>query len=180
MTRDEDSPMGDSVAPTAKALFLSSLKRWWPFITAIIAGLWVAFVFFDQQTAKHRADLQLAAREERTQRIAAQKPFLDRQLSTYFEAARLLGQITTTSMTDQNWDQLVQKYWIFEMSELMLVEDADIVKAIARVHETLATFQKNKDNESAIRFRVAYIYAAQDMQKSLVKSWSGEFGLLKD
>jgi hypothetical protein len=119
----------DPLSPRTKAL-LSMIQALLPVMTAIFGGLWITYTFLVQQRESQIAFAENAKREARTQIVQSQRPFLEKQLALYFEAAQVAGKLTVFTPDDKEWDPTESRFWELYWSELSMVEDRDVERAM--------------------------------------------------
>jgi hypothetical protein len=174
----------DPLSPTTKAL-LALIQGLLPTMTAIIGGLWIVFTYLDHQQDAQNAAASRAKQEASTRRIEAQRPFLEKQLSLYFETAQVTGRLVTLSPDDEKeWQRIESRFWSLYWSELSLVEDKIVEEAMVKFGARLNdyTSDRKKTNEhnqpfnDAEKKRPLYQAAfelAHAIRASIETGWSG-------
>jgi hypothetical protein len=66
-----------------------------PVLTIVGGALWALYTYLDHQSEVQREATRQANKEAITRRLEAQKPFLEKQLALYFEAAQIAGKLVT-------------------------------------------------------------------------------------
>ena len=105
-------------------------------MTTIAGVLWAVFAFLRNQQAAQKAEEIQQQRDNTTRLLEARKPFLSLQLERYCETAKVIGQIVTlTPELDSerdNWLQAEKRFWQLFYTELSLVEDKTVKKAMEK------------------------------------------------
>lgn len=110
-----------------------------PFGTAIatvFSGLWVALTYFRSQRESYAARL-----------FESRKPFLDLQLKLYVETAQVAGKLAVGALENDEWRKVVVRFWELYWSELAVVEDEEVEKAMDRIGDMLGAM----DNGAATK-----------------------------
>jgi hypothetical protein len=126
----------DPLSPWAKAI-LALIQALLPAMTAIIGGIWVAFTYIGHQ---HEIQSDAAEREKQqgeTRLVEAQRPFLEKQLSLYFEAAQVAGKLSVFTPDDKEWSEAERRFWMLYWSELSMVESKDVEEAMVKFSKHL-------------------------------------------
>jgi hypothetical protein len=99
-------------------------------MVTIGAFVWAVFTYTRGQEAAQKAEQIRQKRDNATRLLEARKPFLNLQLETYCETAKVIGQIVTlTPELDSERDKWVQaekRFWQLFYAELSLVEDKTV------------------------------------------------------
>jgi len=104
--------------------------------------------------------------------VAAQrdskKPFLDKQLSLYFEASQAASQLATLP-NGKNREQASIKFWELYYGQLSLVESPDVESAMDKFGEALRRYEKK---ESGLReLQQLSLKLSHACRDSLSESW---------
>ena len=149
--------MAKQDSATAKERWLEIAERAIPLMLTVAVpvagGIWAIYVYTQSQSeleAKRTAD---AVEKNRARLIELQKPFIDRQFTTYNEFIRVLGDILSGQDKDpQHWREILIAYRNLHWSQLALVEDANIhtakqrfLKALNEYSDTRAKIQDIND-----------------------------------
>jgi|SRR5215468_5343799 len=124
------------LSPRTQAV-LSLIQALLPPMTAILGGLWVVFTYIDGQRENHRKELE-------TRRIETQRPFLEKQLTLYFEAAQVTGKLVVLTPDEKLWEDTERRFWMLYWSELSMVEDKGVERA-------MVTFSKHLQGYTSAR-----------------------------
>jgi hypothetical protein len=174
-----------------------ALHRAWRFvvrygagIAVVFAGLWTAGTWFyiQWQQSTAAAAAEISRREQATQ-IAireSQKPFLERQLAFYFEAAKVTAKLATLTLgkSATNQDQPVHedwawargRFWELYWGELAAVESPEVARAMVHFGNGLSELEKcvNKGDsciESQNSLQAPSIQLAHEIRESIEKGW---------
>ncbi|MBH5372259.1 hypothetical protein [Bradyrhizobium glycinis] len=166
------------------------LVRYGTGVAVVIAGLWTAttWLYTQHQQASDAAAAEVSRREQATQ-IAireSQKPFLERQLAFYFEAAKVTAKLATsapvkTSATPdraptEDWAWARRRFWELYWGELAAVESPEVARAMAHFGQRLNELETcvAKDGECAQAqdaLKGPSIQLAHQIRESIEKGW---------
>ena len=174
------------LAPKVK-IVLALVQGLLPAMTAIVGGLWIAGTYLDHQRQTQRDGEARASHEAETRRVEAQRPFLEKQLSLYFEAAQVAGQLVTLTADDKDWEKIERRFWALYWSELSMVEDriveAGMVEFGDRLDDYTSIRKTAKDHnqpfdetESKRSLNEAALNLAHAIRQSIEIGWSGRTG----
>lgn len=174
--------------------FLRAVRRWQPFFvlvggavwtvgTAVVAGIWTSYTF-QAERSEHAADArqtqinidQTRANTEKTaaesRKLEAQRPFLQKKLDIYFEAAQVAGRLTDLTVSPQTpeWKDIARRFWALRWSELEMVGDAGIREAARRVAEQITEVENDpvRDRHD-LRWMIECL--SDELRFSLEHSW---------
>ena len=82
-----------------------------PILTVIVGALWGLY-----QYIQHRIDTE--AKESRARLIEVRRPFLEKQLTLYFETASVVGRLVSKDPTSQQWQSDEERFWALYWVEL--------------------------------------------------------------
>ena len=138
--------------------------------SAAIAGGWTVY-----QASASRADNVRSA--EISRRIEAQKPFLEKQLGLYFEAAKITGKLVTLTPDDTEWAASRQRFWELYWSELSLVEDNAVESSMVKFGNHLSAYEasaKQPTDKANLQSALhsATFHLAHALRSSLESEWS--------
>lgn len=138
-------------------------------ILLAVAGFWDGVRRFNQG---RQAEAQLAATRAREAQVVAvresRKPFLERQLALYFEAAKAASQLATLPQGTA-WNNARQRFWELYWGELGLVEDADVQTAMVNFGRALNDLHKGA--VPAAGLDVLALRLAHACRNSLREGW---------
>jgi hypothetical protein len=150
-----------------------------PGIVVVVAGLWTAGTWLYMQQQQQRAASAIAIRE-------SQKPFLERQLAFYFEAARVTGKLATLTPNksvanqdqpvSEDWAWARRRFWELYWGELAAVESPEVARAMVQFGNGLHEIEKCVDKGDSCIGRQdsltgASIQLAHQIRESIEKGW---------
>ncbi|UEM09147.1 hypothetical protein J4G43_030920 [Bradyrhizobium barranii subsp. barranii] len=125
---------------------LDLLLKYGPVAVVVVGAAWAAFTWIAQRSDQ-------AGREETRQAEAArvairesQKPFLEKQLAFYFEAAKATAALSTRDPKDQEWASARKRFWELYWGELGVVESPQIASGMVAFGQTLRELEKCVDD----------------------------------
>jgi hypothetical protein len=129
--------------------WLKLVQAWLPVLTVVVGALWGLYTYID-----HQKEVASAARDQQRQQTAArlleaQRPFLEKQLALYFDAAQVAGKLTTLKPGNADWDNNENRFWQLYWSELSLVESPAVETAMVKVGQYLNEYKKSPNNNEA-------------------------------
>lgn len=109
-----------------------------PVLVAVGGGLWALFTYIDHAKEVRRSEEAEAKRQEQTRLVEAQKPFLEKQLSLYFEAVQVTGRIVVSFRRfrevalweDTDLASARARFWQLYWSELSMVESREVERSM--------------------------------------------------
>lgn len=146
----------------------------WTLVAASVGGAWAVWKWYGERfdAEKTRAI---------TQRIEAQKPFLQKKLDLYFEAARVAEVLTEWGIdpTSQEWKDATKRFWALRWGELEMVGDPGIRNAMRMIGQQINEVENNPRRlRHDLRWAVECL--ADQLRDSLETAWgqpsSGEKG----
>ena len=173
-----------ALSPRAAAI-LALVQGLLPAMTAIVGGLWVLFTYLGQQdiaqanaVAAEKAAAARAATDASLRKVELQRPFLDKQLALYFEAAQVVGALIAMTPADPEWAPREKRFWALYWSELAMVEDPGVEGAMKKFGDNLVAFKNahedNKPTEEALRrLSLSSLDVAHAIRDSIARRWSG-------
>jgi hypothetical protein len=105
---------------------LNLIQAWLPVLTVVVGALWGLYTFIDHQKEVAREADRQQSQQAATRLLEAQKPFLEKQLALYFEAAQVVGKLVTLKPGDTEWGNNENRFWQLYWSELSMVEDGTL------------------------------------------------------
>jgi hypothetical protein len=136
-------------------------------LLAIIgSAMWALYQYLD--SAERQAQQLASAR-----RIEAQKPFLEKQLGLYFEAAEVAGKLSAWKLNNKqsvaNEDRFWQLYW----SDLALVGTEEVRDAMGAVGMALHSYKESPENERVhAELDDAIFDLAREIRMAIERGWS--------
>ena len=140
-------------------------------VGASVSFCWGVWTWRVSHRDKLFADERDQERYAQTRRIEATRPFLEKQLALYGEAARVCAQIASSSPAPE----AVARFWELYWGELALVENKDVEAAMVSFGNTLHFSPEDKSElqQRALRLALA-------CRVSLAKSWGVEAWVTPD
>jgi hypothetical protein len=131
-------PEKDALSPKWKAA-LQLIQGLLPAITGILAGLWVAKTYLDQQKTNQTQQQIQAEKDSRTRLLEARKPFIDKQLALYIETTKVAGELASTysSGPTNEWNNSFRRFEQLYWTELSMVEDDNVRLAMEDFYKYL-------------------------------------------
>jgi hypothetical protein len=156
-----------------------------PTMTAVVGALWIAYKYVDEKREAQEQNLRQAESEAATRALEARKPFLDRQLAIYFEAAEVAGKIVTIEdFKNDEWRSNRLRFSQLFWTVLSLVEDDKVKDAMVKFSDQLdlvesMTVPGTNAPEAARSDLEQRAYGlARSFKESLENSWDVETGLV--
>ncbi|MBR0753903.1 hypothetical protein JQ604_17095 [Bradyrhizobium jicamae] len=110
----ETAKLLSELAPVG-TLFVSAMS-------AIAGAVWIVITYI-------RTQRDLAA----TKLFEARKPFNELQLKLYTETSQVAAKLVSSAYGDEKWNQAIFRFWELYWSELSMVENAWVEKAMVDV-----------------------------------------------
>lgn len=139
-------------------------------IGGAIAFCWGIWTWRVAQRDKLEAAERENERAAHTRKVEATRPFLEKQLILYSEAARVCAQIASTSDS-----KAIVRFWELYWGELALVENEEVEAAMVSFGQALHYMP---ENESELKHRALLL--ARACRLSLAKSWGVEAWVAPD
>ena len=143
-----------------------------PVLTVVVGALWALYTYLDHQKEVTRE----AARQEKQQTTArlleAQRPFLEKQLALYFEAAQVAGKLVTLKPGNAEWDNNENRFWQLYWSELSMVESPAVEVAMVKVGERLSNYKNSPNNKEPTQALDGSVYdLAHAIRDGIQAAW---------
>ena len=167
--------------PIPPRTFSDSLKQYWPFIVPIVAGGWIAVTWLQDQRELEVKRQTEASNQTLVRRFEAQKPFRDKQFELYVETAKVVGKLVTSSdLTAAEWNENFQRYEQLYWTELSMVEDEGVKKAMQSFASKLLSIKEHgaRDEDSKDLKDLAYQLALA-LRTSIENNWKIELSTSK-
>lgn len=136
---------------------LGLIKDWLPSLTVVVGAIWALYKYLDHQEEVQRNAKIQSENLAITRRIEAQKPFLEKQLRLYFEAAEVAGRLATLKPENEKWETNENRFWQLYWSELSVIETSEVENAMVAIGDILPAYkaapkdvQTNADLDNAI------------------------------
>jgi hypothetical protein len=155
------SPKTERLLTLTQALF--------PIAVSVGTAIWAINGYFDQQKASlGQEKMAQAARANE-----ARKPFYEKQLTLYFETAKVAGMLVTEDPASPAWDALKRRFYALYWSELSMVEDASVERSMINFETTLTNF--NKDNSLGAEVQRQAYCLSHALKESIARNWTIDF-----
>ena len=99
------------------------------------------YTYLDHQKEVRQDAARQADKEAVTRRIEVQKPFLEKQLALYFEAAQVAGRLVTLQPGADRWNANESRFWELYWSELSMVESEAVEEAMVKLGKALNAYK---------------------------------------
>lgn len=134
-------------------------------IALLIGGGWTAYTYFSTRASELAKDERARAAESRTALRESQKPFLEKRLEYYTEAATLTATIAR-SKDAKKVAQAKDRFWTLYSGPLALVEDEGVEHAMVQFGNCL----KNQKDCSA-PLDILSLEVAHQCKSSITQDW---------
>jgi hypothetical protein len=125
------------------------IVKYGPAIAVLAGATWTASTWYFERQEKTAAERRLAVRE-------SQKPFLERQLAFYFEAAKVTAKLATLPPVPtgedfakhkalEDWAWARRRFWELYWGELGVVESPEVASAMVDFGKALGDVEKCAD-----------------------------------
>jgi hypothetical protein len=168
---------------TISRRLLGVVQAWLPVLTVVVGALWGLYTYL----AHEREVAQSNTSQERraTRNVEARKPFLEKQLALYFEAAQVLGKMVTITPDAGEWPGVERRFWELYWSELAMVEDKTVEAAMVEFSRHLFDYNANyktvaSHNPAELENLKRPLYGASlevahAMRASITKEWGAAY-----
>jgi threonine dehydratase len=137
-------------------------------VIAIAAGLWAVLVYLRQQRGQNHTRL-----------IESKKPFLELQLKLYFEAVQVAGQLVVSPVGTSEWNKAIYRFWALYWSELAMVEDHEVEKAMMKFADAIRECIKPESNNSKAAIEAAAYALAHKIRDGVESAWGANANFKK-
>ncbi|WP_431203084.1 hypothetical protein ACQ86E_30295 [Bradyrhizobium betae] len=151
---------------------LTLLQGVLPALTAIVGGLYVLSSHYADQAAAEKVQAEQQKTSARSRYLDARKPFFEKQLATYLEAARVGGVLATVRPGTAEWTAAKVKFYALYWSELTMVEDRDVAESMVKLERTLRNYAAMNATRQDVRIRTYCLSRALNI--SIESTWSLE------
>jgi hypothetical protein len=160
---------------TNRHSILSIIQAWLPVLTVVVGAGWGLYTYLDHQKEVQRDQTRQATEEAATRRIEVQKPFLEKKLTLYFEAAQIAGRLATLKPGAEAWNDTENRFWQLYWSELSMVETDAVEEAMVKVGQALTILKNSPEDKDARRALNEAIYElAHAIRDGIESAWSGD------
>lgn len=129
-----------------------------------IAFLWGTYRYFNDLAVERTKERQTAAAANSVQKIAASKPFLDKQLKLFEEVTQITAFLATVPESPDREEKILrfkQLYW----GEMALVEQGPVESAMVKFKQGL------ENNASISDMQQLSLQIAHACREELAQSW---------
>jgi hypothetical protein len=137
-------------------------------IGSAVVAYWAKTSVAEIESERSTALENLAEQHER------QRPFLERQMSHYFEAAEIAAKIAN-SEDAQTRTAAVDRFWLLYWGPLAVVEDAPVERAMVAFGNALRSDVKDRRALQRLSLNLAHA-----CRQSLEKLWGADLGKLEN
>ena len=153
------------------------VQAWLPVLTVVVGALWALYTYLDHQKEVRQEAARQADKDAVTRRIEVQKPFLEKQLALYFEAAQVAGRLVSLKPGVGSWSENENRFWELYWSELSMVESEAVEQAMVNVGTALTAYKSAPDSQPAKRALEKSIYdLAHAIRDGIAAAWKANPG----
>ena len=150
---------------------LQIIKNWLPVLTIVVGAIWGLYQYIDHQKEIERQAQFQANQARDTRSFEIRKPFLDKQLTLYFEAAAVAGYLATEmEPTNPDWDKKVARFSQLNFGEIPTVSSPEVEAAMEKMWTAVENFQQNPN---LVSLRTMKIDASQTLARVIHKDIEG-------
>jgi hypothetical protein len=168
MTERDERP---ALSPTTQAI-LMLIQGLLPAMTAIVGGLWIVFTYLENQKIVEQQRSDQLRQQWRAQLIEARKPFLERQLKVYFDAANAIGKLVVGMQTPE-WDKAHDRFQELYWSDVVLVESKDVKTWIGFLQGHATVHREKRSDITAKIVKESAQKAVATIREDIESSWRG-------
>jgi hypothetical protein len=142
--------------------FITDISPFGTALATVVGAVWVALTYFRSQ--KDAAIARL---------FESRKPFLELQLKLYTEAAQVAGKLAVADIGKEEFQTAVYRFWELYWSELAVVENNAVERAMMKVGEALGKMQKGEPRKV---LEDAVLELAHALHDGIVTEWGSHVG----
>ncbi|AND92449.1 MULTISPECIES: hypothetical protein [Bradyrhizobium] len=142
--------------------FITDISPFGTALATVIGAVWVALTYF-------RSEKDAAV----TRKFESRKPFLELQLKLYTETAQIAGKLAVADINKADYSDAVYRFWELYWSELAVVEDRQVERAMEQVGDALAKFQNGEPRKVV---EDAVLDLAHALRDEIVSEWGAHIG----
>ena len=157
--------------------YADTLIKIFPILVAVVGGLWTLNTYFDNQRQASQAEQAAREKEQRSQLLQAQAPFLEHRWKAYIETSGVAGALVALEPADPAWAQAEKRLWELYWSELAMVETpvvesamVDFGRKLAAVEAALGKNQATLGN-ARDQLNASALMLARALKESIQSSW---------
>ena len=157
--------------------YVNALIKIFPVLVAVVGGLWTLNTYFDSQRQANQQEQSAREKEQRSQLLQAQQPFLEHRWKAYIETSGVAGALVALEPADPAWTQAEKRFWELYWSELAMVETPDVESAMVdfggRLNAVGASLAKNQAGLANARSQLnaSALRLARALKESIQSSW---------
>jgi hypothetical protein len=166
----------DPLSPLTKAL-LALVQGLLPPLTGIAVGVWAVFTYIDHQKEARIDQAAQAAKENAARLFESQKPFNQKQLDLYLETAQVVGRLVSadeSTFGKDDWNKDVRRFDALYWTELSMVEDEEVKKAMEKFRPVLQSLAKKNamTEEDRLKLQAGSYHLAKSLNLSIASRWT--------
>jgi hypothetical protein len=130
-----------------KGSMLALLQAWLPILTVVFGAGWGLYTYIQhQREIEAQASVQ-ADRDIRARLREISKPFFDRQLAVYVEAAQVVGRLRTKEIADPVWADAERRIREMQNGDIAIVSDVDVPNMLHNLSNSLDELKKSPTDD---------------------------------
>jgi len=145
------------------AKFITDISPFGTALATVVGAVWIALTYFRGQ--KDAAIARL---------FESRKPFLELQLKLYTETAQIAGRLVVANVDNEEFKQALYRFWQLYWSELAVVEDQQVERAMEKVGFALKTMQRTDEPHKVLEDAVLEL--AHALRDGIVNEWGAHIG----
>jgi type II secretory pathway pseudopilin PulG len=157
--------------------YADSLIKIFPILVAIAGGLWTVQTYFANLEQTSRQEQAAQEKEQHSQLLQAQQPFLEHRWKAYIETSAVVGQLVALDTSEPAWQDARRRFWELYWSELAMVETPTVASAMVDFGRQLTSVTSALNGDQAAlkngvgRLNAAAIAVAHALRDSIQVSW---------
>jgi hypothetical protein len=168
-------PQRDPLSPLTKAIF-ALIQGLLPPLSAIAVGAWAIFTYIDHQKEARVQQTVQSVKDDAARLFESQKPFNQKQLELYMEAAQVVGRLVSADADNfgkDEWKKDVGRYNAMYWTELSMVEDEEVKRAMEQFRPVLLRTNAANTLSEADRgnLQTASYHLAKALNVSISSRW---------
>jgi hypothetical protein len=176
---DRPAPMHVPVIPKEGTMekYIDTLIKIFPILVAVAGGLWTLNTYFDNQRQASQLEQAARVREERSQLLQAQQPFLEHRWKAYIETSSVAGALVVLDTADPSWVNARRRFWELYWSELAMVETPDVATAMVNFAGKLTAVDAALGKDQTVlgdarrQLNTSALVLARTLKESIQSSW---------
>ena len=157
--------------------YIDTLIKIFPILVAVAGGLWTLNTYFDNQRQANQLEQAARDKEQRSQLLQAQQPFLEHRWKAYIETSAVAGALVALDTTDPSWANARKRFWELYWSELTMVETPNVASAMVDFANKLSAVDAALGKDQAVlsnarsQLNAAALMLARALKESIQASW---------